>query len=553
MGCSQVPAALPVALPTASPLTLSTSGREKVPITWEPVALVAGQPCTNRFVTHTLDHTTAVHGPAVHQFESNGSGVAINDLNGDGWLDVVLANLNGPVTILWNQGGLVFAKETLADDNTRAVNVVDVDGDGRLDIVLTHIATAPSYWRNTEGQGGTAVFQHEPLPHVLKAAHSMAWDDLNGDGALDLVTGSYDAELGIQPGSTFLFSDGAGVYYYERQGDTFIPTRLAQKSQALVIALFDVNGDAQRDILVGNDFDHPDQVWLRQGDSWQPATPFSTTTQHTMSFDWGDIDNDGRFELYATDMKPYDSSPETMAAWGPMMAAMKPHLPAGDPQIPENVLQVLGEDGRYQNQASQRGVSSTGWSWSGKFGDLDNDGFLDLYVVNGMIDIDLLGYLPNGELVEENQAFRNQGDGRFAPAPEWGLASTASGRGLSLADLDHDGDLDMVVNNLLSPAQLFENQLCGGTGLEVDVRWPGTLNTHALGAQVILHTTAGTMLRDVRASSGYLSGDPARLHFGLPAGVTPVKLEIIWPDGVVSGLDTVSANNRLIITRGISP
>jgi hypothetical protein len=376
----------------------------------------------------------------------------------------------------------------------------------------------------------------------------MAWGDVNGDGTLDLVTGSYDAELNLQPGGSFLFSDGAGIYYYAHHGDSFLPKRLAPKSQALVIALFDANADGRPDILVGNDFNVPDQAWLQTGSEWQAATPFAKVSQHTMSFDWGDIDNNGSFELFATDMKPYDIDVQTMANWLPLMAAMR-RVPQADPQITQNVLQVLGSDRRFHNQAVERGLDASGWSWSGKFGDLNNDGSLDLYIVNGMIDSDLLNHLPSGELVEENQAFRNWGDGTFAPAPEWGLGSTASGRGLSLADLDGDGDLDAVVNNLRSPAQLFENQLCGGAGLEVDLHWSTSANTHALGAQLILSTSAGTYTRDVRAGSGYLSGDPARIHFGIPHGATIDRLDIVWPDGSVSGLATPIANTLLSITR----
>ncbi len=115
----------------------------------------------------------------------------------------------------------------------------------------------------------------------------------------------------------------------------------------------------------------------------------------------------------------------------------------------ENVLQVWTGD-RYQNQAYDRNIDASGWSWSAKFGDLDTDGDLDLYIVNGMIAADLLAHLPGGELVEENQALRNDGTGHFTLAADWGLGSTRSGRGMSMADFDQDGDLDIVVNNLNS-------------------------------------------------------------------------------------------------------
>jgi hypothetical protein len=505
--------------------------------------------CTGAFVTHRLDHLTLPHGKAVHMFETNGTGVAINDLDADGLLDLVFANFKGPASILWNQGALKFEKETLDDYNTRAVNIVDVDGDERLDIVFTHIATALSYWRNTERDADTGrpIFSRGALPGVTKPAHSMAWGDIHGDGDLDLITGSYDAELHLQPGSTFLFTDGAGVYVYERQGDSFVPHRLAPQSQALAIALFDANGDGRPDILIGNDFDTPDFAWAQTEEGWETLKPFPITTQHTMSFDAGDVDNDGQPEFFATDMKPYDVSVDTLVAWLPMMATMRQIRPAG--QTAENVLLTRGADGHYRDVAVERGVDATGWSWSGKFGDLDQDGFLDLYVVNGMMDAQLFHYLPGHELVEENQALRNLGDGSFLPAPEWGLGSTASGRGMSLGDLDNDGDLDIVVNNLRSPAQLFENQLCGGASLEVQLRWPASQNTQALGAQLALRTSAGTYFREVRAGSGYLSGDPARVHFGFPARVTLEELVIRWPDGPISQLTSIEGHTLVSMTR----
>jgi hypothetical protein len=268
-----------------------------------------------------------------------------------------------------------------------------------------------------------------------------------------------------------------------------------------------------------------------------------------MSIDQGDVDNDGVPELFATDMKPYDVGTQTFASWLPLMARMPQIHAADDPQVMENVLQVRGADGRFHNQAYARAVDATGWSWSGKFGDLDGDGWLDLYVVNGMIAAELFHHLPNDELVEQNQALRNDGAGHFAPAPEWELGATASGRGMSMADLDGDGDLDIVVNNLRAPAQLFENRLCGGSSLLVDLRWQGSKNTRALGARLALQTDAGTFFRDVRAGSGYLSGDPPQIHFGAPAGAAIRRLDIRWPDGRVSSIEALQAQTLVTVTR----
>ena len=162
---------------------------------------------------------------------------------------------------------------------------------------------------------------------------------------------------------------------------------------------------------------------------------------------------------------------------------------------------------------------------------------------------ELFEHLPNNELIEENQAFRNDGNGHFNPAPAWGLNATSGGRGMSMADLDNDGDLDIVVNNLLAPAQIFENQLCGGKSLVVDLFWPGSSNSRALGSQLVLHTSTGSYIRQVRAASGYLSGDPARVHFGIPDHSQLQYLDIRWPDGTASRVDAPTAETLLIINR----
>jgi hypothetical protein len=501
-------------------------------------------------VPHALPFTTEIAGPPYEVLDGNGSGLALGDLDADGRIDLVLGNLDGPNAIFWNLGDWHFRRQMFGEGGLRAVTVVDVDGDGRLDIVGAHRYQKPILWHNTGNADPQQRFVQTSLPDVNNPAYALDWSDLNGDGNLDLVAGSYDTELLKHEGMIFTQrGNGVGVFVYMRHGDTYIAQRLAEQADALAIALPDLNGDGHPDIMIGNDFNRPDAVFLQKGDAWEKAMPFSRITENTMSLALGDIDNSGSPAIFATDMKPYHKDTVTMAEWLPMMKRLTKPLTADDPQTAENALQIQGSDGRWREAAYERMIDSSGWSWSGKFGDLDNDGFLDLYVVNGMLARGLFDHLPNQELVEQNLAFHNDGHGGFQPAPQWGLGLTASGRSMSMVDLNEDGKLDIVINNVRSPAMVLENRLCGGQALEVDLHWSGTNNLAAIGAQLSLQTSVGTLSRGVTASSGYLSGDSARVHFGLPDGATVGQLRVRWPDGKISTLDAPQLQTLVTVTR----
>jgi enediyne biosynthesis protein E4 len=516
-----------------------------LPVTVESLPLIrAAASCSGRFVAHDLDHLSSVPGgDTVRMFEANGGGVAVNDLDNDGDLDIVFANHAGLNTILWNEGDLNFRTERMAHGDSRAVTTVDVDGDGWVDIVFSRTATAPTYWHNM----GRGHFTREFLPDVGKPLYAINWADLDNDGDLDLVGATYDASLLTDYGQEFLVSGNGGVFYYENNHGHFRLVPLASTSQALALLLVDINRDGHLDIWVGNDFDLPDQMWLWTAGGWEAVEPQTAMSHSTMSLDSGDVNNDGQTEVFSTDMGPYTDDPETMSAWRPILEARmnEPHR-EGDPQVDANVLETVGS---LVDEASAAGVEATGWSWSGKFGDLDQDGFLDLYVVNGFIEWSTFAHLPEHELVEENQVLRNVGDGQFVSMPDWGLGSTRSGRGMSMADLDNDGDLDIVVNNLRGTAQLFENQLCTGKSLEVDLTWLNSANTRAIGTTLVLHTDRGDYYRDVKAASGYLSGDASRIHFGVPDGTQLDQLEIRWPDGMVSVVDALAEDSLLRVKR----
>ena len=526
-----------------------------------------GGTCTGRFVRHLLPHVTAA-GTQPRTFDSNGAGVALADLDNDSLIDIALAGLGEPMTILWNRGGGSFEPARIDLRDTRAINAVDVDGDGALDLVVTRTDQRPAWLRGAGTERAFNVVEDEefvgPAP-----VYAMAWDDLDADGDLDLVAATYDAELAaiemLEVHTRFAAGEDGwqerqrGVFVYDNLGASvdrgpfqvgsarMQRQRIAGVAEALAVAVIDLDGDGRRDIVIGNDYEIPDYVYLNTDFGYRMARPFAEMTHNTMGFAGGDIDNDGRLELFAADMSPYRPGADADAAWTTLLPPEDAEPSAGN-QIVANVLYSVGADGNIVNRAREAGVAATGWTWSAQFGDLDNDGFLDLYAVNGMVG-KVFEHLPGAELVEENQALRNDGSGRFLPAPEWQLGATEGGRGMALADLDLDGDLDVVINNYRAAAAWYENRLCGGGALEVDLRQPGTRNPFAIGATLRLVTAAGTYRRDLRVSSGYLSSEPARAHFGFPAGMVPHALEITWPDGAASTVPGVRPGTLATVER----
>ncbi len=507
--------------------------------------------CGPRFVRRALSHTTTAPGPDVLPYDTNGSGLAVGDLDGDGRTDIVLGDLDGPTSLMWNEGRFSFTSAPLDDPeaalpetDTRALVIADLDADSRPDILASHTGGGVSLWRNLGGR----KFAASTIDEITTPAYALLVDDLDADGDLDFVTASYDSLLEKEQGNSFLLSAGGGVVVYLYDGTSFRPTRLERKTQTLAMTLFDATGDGVRDLVVGNDFGVPDMAWEIQPktdpSSWKAIKPFRRTTRNTMGFAVGDPNNDGLPDLFATDMKPNLGDMDEVAKWSPLIDRPFQKLQRSDRQRAENVLQMNRADGHFDNKGYVRGVDATGWSWSAQFGDLDADGHEDLYIVNGMIDHEVLPYLPNDELVETNVVFRGTGGARFERKPDWGLGSRASGRAMALADFDADGRLDVVINNLRAPAEVFENQFCGGRTITVRLLWDGVGNRSALGASVSMVTSGSELHRTVSSNGGYLTGLDGLVHFGV--GTDSVQSVIVhWPDGAVSNvkLDELE-NNR---------
>ncbi|NBU65209.1 MAG: CRTAC1 family protein, partial [Chloroflexia bacterium] len=494
------------------------------------------------FVRHELPHYTSGGAQGTYVYASNGSGLAVGDVNGDGNDDLIFGNIAGTVTLYLNDGHMHFTPIATDLQDVRALAIVDTDGDGKPEVVATQRFRRPVI----------GVFAHNTLtfhdmPDVYSAFYAMNWRDLNGDGKLDVVFGTYDTEQLQHQGLIFNERGGGGVFIYYRDGAGYRAERLNEHADALTIAFPDINHDGVNDIMVGNDFNRRDMIWLASPTGWQSAEPFSQTTENTMSIDVADAFNTGTEAIFATDMKPYNQDVKTMAIWLPAMKKLTRPLSADDPQYTENALQVW-QNNHWQDLAYNLQIDASGWSWSGKFGDLDNDGWQDLYIVNGMIAKDLLNYLPHNQIAEPDMLFVNNAGKSFTRA-DWGLSNSGSGRAMSMVDLNHDGRLDVVVNPMDGHAVIYENQRCAGNSVELRLEQPHSPNPTAIGATVRISAGTQRMLRTVRAASGYLSGDSQIIHFGIGDADTVTDIEITWPDGSNSHIDSIPGNALTTVTR----
>lgn len=501
--------------------------------------------CSGRFVAHDLDHVTTGGGTVAAMVDGTGSGVMVEDLDGDGRLDIVLPNLSSETSVFWNDGDLAFDRQVLETGRYRQAVTADVDHDGHRDIVLT---TGVGFPVGLFGGPDGRTFERGEVGRIRDVAFAIVPGDLEGDGGIDLVTSTYNAELTANRDSRAMLGVDVGTvaHRWNPATGTYDGELLAESAQSLAVMIVDLDDDGRADVLTGNDLGTPDRVWLGSEDGLVLTDLFANTTLSTMSLDVGDLDNDGAVDVVATDMRPMDDDPATVAAWTPVIPDIEA-ASVDNVQIPENVVQMADADG-YDNAARAMGVEATGWSWSGLLGDLDHDGMQDLYVVNGMQAVGMFDHLPDAELVEDNQAFRFDGTA-FVPMPSWGLADDAGGRGMAQADLDGDGDLDIVVNNLGEPSRIYENQLCGGAAVVVDPVWAGVANHDALGTKIVVRSGDREQLRLITGSRGYISTSPTEAHVGVGADES-VDVEITWPDGVVERHEGLAAGSRHTIVRG---
>ncbi|MFM8878040.1 MAG: FG-GAP repeat domain-containing protein, partial [Verrucomicrobiota bacterium] len=461
----------------------------------------------------------------------NGAGVAIGDVDGDGWADIYLCNLEGPNRLFRNRGQWRFEARDLpeiacADQRSTGAALVDVDGDRDLDLLVNGIGVGTRLFLN-DGRGGFIEKKDSGLSPTASAT-SMALADIDGDGDLDLYcTHFIDVMRLADPTTRFALTrkgdgwevskingestrspkwrgrfealpDGKvrelpevhGLYLNEGQGRfRAIENEPGTYSDAqgrpippyrdwgLAVMFRDIDGDGNPDLYVCNDNTSPDRIWLNQGRGRFRELETSRlrhTSRSAMGVDFADVDRDGFDDFFVVDMlaREHRFRMTQLVRDRPTLAELEDA--GARPQFNRNTLFLGRPGGHFVDVAWMAGVAASDWTWTTLFMDVDLDGLEDLLVTNGF-EFDVMDQDSHSEIKDsgrrltENQlkrsmqmhprwrtrnaAFRNLGGARFEPAgPGWGFDLEGISYGMAAGDLDNDGDLDLVLNNLNAPA-----------------------------------------------------------------------------------------------------
>ncbi len=553
-----------------------------------------------------------------YEYIYNGGGVAIGDVNGDGLPDIYLTANSLPARLYLNLGHMRFKDITdeagvagLPGWKTGA-SFCDVNGDGLPDIYVCYSGNGPSAERrnqlfiNKGLQNGIPVFEDKAAAYGLDGGGAnstqAAFLDYDHDGDLDMVlidhaTKFYDPFYNTQKLRTKRHPYFSSRFYRnDSHGDSIHFTDVSEQAGIkgggnnfnLGVAISDMNGDGWPDMYVTNDYEEQDYLYINQRDgTFRDATRSSVahTSRYGMGVDIADYNNDGMPDIMVLDMLPADNHRQKLLK-GPDDYDKYQQLTDNGyyHQNMRNTLQLnIGVrpngDPVFSEIGQLAGVAHTDWSWTPLLADFDNDGYKDLYISNGFphdfTNLDFMRYtvadakakygpnLPAQELVNAmpvsavtNYLFLNNGDLTFRDVThDWGMDIPYVGNGAAYADLDNDGDLDLVVNCLNGPLMIWENhagEILHHHYLTVVLKGKKP-NTAAIGARVTLRAGGMQQMQEMYPTRGYQSSVDDRLHFGLGKDSIVDRLVVQWPLGDSSVLENVRADEILTIEAPPAP
>ncbi|HXM08408.1 MAG TPA: CRTAC1 family protein [Terriglobales bacterium] len=509
--------------------------------------------------------------PIMPEVASMGASVSIVDFDRDGWPDIYVTNsaIGSKNCLYRNMGDGTFKDVAgelgIADVNQPGTGVStgavwgDYDNDGYEDLFLIKWGR-PELYHNDHGHGFTRVTQQAGLPAWINA-NTALWFDYDGDGLLDLFVGGYYAEdidlwhldtTRIMPDSFEYAKNGGRKYLFHNLGNgkfEEVSEKLGINSRrwALAASAADLRGTGHPDLFVANDYG-VSELYFNNGNRFREVgqqTGVGFAPKSGMNAAFGDILNQGRYAVYVSNISEDGVLIQGNNLWMPKQG-------------------TTGDAIQYENLARDFGVELGGWSFGAQFGDLNNDGTLDLYLVNGYISLDrnrsywydfskvaggnstIIGDAKNWPAFEgrslsgyqNKRVWLNDGTGKFIDvAQAVGVTDTYDGRSVALVDLWNRGVLDVVVANQNGPLLVYKNTVASENEW-IEFQLEGTKsNRSAIGAQITLFWNGQKQVQEVSGGSGFSAQNDRRLHFGLGKNPRIEKAVIRWPSGKVQTIE----------------
>lgn len=543
----------------------------------------------------------------LYEYFYNGGGIAIGDINNDGLQDIYFSSNLGDNKLYLNQSGMQFQDITVASNvQSRpgpwktGVTIADVNGDGREDIYVCYSGKMPSFKRANQlfiNQGNDKA----GIPNFLEQAAQYGiadtgyatqsfFFDFDRDGDLDMFLMNHNpTNLPLLDEASTLallakreFNTGVKLFKNDNNHFVDITSTSGLSSSALSYGLgagvADINLDGWPDIYISNDYGVPDYLYINNkkgGFTDQLISSMGHISLFSMGNSVADINNDGLPDIFTLDMLPEDNLRQKLLFAPDNYEKFDLGLRRGfHHQYMRNMLQLNNGDGTFSEIGQLAGISNTDWSWSPLFADLDNDGWKDLYVSNGYLrdftNMDFLKYKydfiqKKGRLQREdvldiikkmsssnvvNYTFQNNQDLTFKNVgKKWGLTTPSSSNGAAYVDLDNDGDLDLVVNNINQPAFIYRNNAeLQNKNHSLQIKLVGAnKNTDGYGAMVTIYQKNNKQYLEQMPARGFQSTVSPILHFGLGKETLIDSLRIVWLGGKEQMLTKIKTDQLLTL------